>query len=148
MNVTCVHFQNICKCNILGDNICSLLLLYSSKMGNIFWCCFCHLYANTNVCEKLVFKNFSVIFPGCGLKHNKGSSKFPFSEEHTIRISYRLFKMHHKIDKHSFFSYVCVSSLHYRCCLYNFSKARLKCYIAMLLISPVPVKNSNFSIKE
>lgn len=51
------------------------------------------------ICEKLVFKNFSVIFPGCGLERKKGNSKFPFLEEHTIDIGYRLFKMHHEIDK-------------------------------------------------
>lgn len=80
-------------------------------MGNdFFWCCFYHFYANTNLCEKLVFENFSVIFPGCGLECKKGNSRFPFSEEQAIHIAYRLFKVHHQIinsGKYSVFLSMC-----------------------------------------
>lgn len=107
MNITYLHFRNIWKCNILEGNTCSLLLLCSSKMGSDFFvCCFCHFYANTNQCVKFMYKNFSVIFPGCGLQHKKGNSKFPFLEEHAVHISYRLLKMHNKINKLFFSMYV------------------------------------------
>lgn len=60
-----------------------------------------------------MYKNFSVIFPGCVLQHKKGNSRFPFLEEHAVHISYRLLKMHNKIksinsNKHIF---VCMCNL-------------------------------------
>lgn len=53
-----------------------------------------------------MYKNFSVIFPGCGLQHKKGNGRFPFLEEHAVHISYRLLKMHNKVNKQqeTFFS--------------------------------------------
>lgn len=62
-----------------------------------------------------MYKNFSVIFPGCGLQHKKGNSKFPFLEEHAVHTSYRLLKTHNKINKQqqTFFSvYVSPSTTH------------------------------------
>lgn len=109
--------------------------------------CFYNFYANTDLYEKLGCKNFRVIFPGCGLECKKGNSKFPFFQNILYLLAVGCLKGIIKLINSIFFSmYALLPS--YRCCLHNFSKARPKCYIAMLLVSLVSVKNSTLALKS
>lgn len=50
-----------------------------------------------NKCSRMSVFRFSWVWTWVFKK--KGNSKFPFLEKHTIHISYRLFKLHHKVEK-------------------------------------------------